>query len=76
MYNDFVILGPTATRPASRNADAAAALAKIAAAKATFVSRGDHSGTHTREKQLWADAGIHPAGAWDPEAGQGMGAKS
>ncbi len=53
--------------------DAAAALAKIAAAKATFVSRGDKSGTNVKEKELWADAGIKPAGDWYLEAGQGMG---
>jgi len=74
MYNDFVILGPAAD-PAgiAGMKDAAAALAKVAAAKATFVSRGDNSGTNVKEKELWADAGIKPAGAWYLEAGQGMG---
>jgi tungstate transport system substrate-binding protein len=74
MYNDFVILGP-ATDPAdiAGSKDAAAALGKIAAAKATFVSRGDDSGTHTREKQLWKAAGISPSGSWYLEAGRGMG---
>ena len=74
MYNDFVILGPAAD-PAgiAGMKDAAAAMAKIAAAKATFVSRGDQSGTNVKEKELWADAGIKPAGAWYLEAGQGMG---
>ncbi|MEN8687905.1 MAG: substrate-binding domain-containing protein [Desulfuromonadales bacterium] len=74
MYNDFVILGPEAD-PAGIMAgrDAAAAMAKIAASKSTFVSRGDDSGTHTREKQLWEKAGITPAGDWYLEAGRGMG---
>jgi len=74
MYNDFVILGPAAD-PASIAGmkDAAAAMAKIAETKATFVSRGDDSGTNTREKQLWKKAGITPAGDWYLEAGRGMG---
>jgi tungstate transport system substrate-binding protein len=74
MYNDFVILGP-ANDPAGikGGADVAAAMSKIAAAKATFVSRGDDSGTHSREKQLWKAAGIVPDGDWYLEAGRGMG---
>ena len=74
MYNDFVILGPKAD-PAgvAGSKDAATAMKKIAAVKATFVSRGDDSGTHVREKQLWKAAGITPAGAWFLEAGRGMG---
>ena len=74
MYNDFVILGP-ATDPAKIKGvdDVVEAMQKIAAAHATFVSRGDDSGTHTREKQLWKDAGTSPAGNWYLEAGRGMG---
>jgi tungstate transport system substrate-binding protein len=74
MYNDFVILGPK-TDPAgiAGSKDAAAAMKKIAAAKASFISRGDDSGTHTREKQLWKAAGVTPAGDWYLEAGRGMG---
>ena len=74
MYNDFVLLGP-ASDPAGITGmkDIASALAKIAASKATFVSRGDDSGTHTREKQLWKAAGMTPSGAWYLEAGRGMG---
>lgn len=74
MYNDFVILGPKAD-PAgiAGTSDAAAAMQKIAAAKVTFVSRGDDSGTHVREKQLWKAAGIVPKGDWYLEAGRGMG---
>ena len=74
MYNDFVILGPT-NDPAGVKGmtDAAMALEKIALAKAAFVSRGDDSGTHAREKQLWQIAGLKPAGDWYLEAGRGMG---
>ena len=75
MYNDFVIVGPP-DDPAgiSGMTDAAAAFAQIAAAEAPFVSRGDDSGTHTKEKSVWAAAGIEPAGDWYISAGQGMGA--
>ena len=78
MYNDFVVVGP-ASDPAgiAGMGDAAAALARIAAAEAPFVSRGDDSGTHRRERALWAAAGVDPSGAsgtWYREAGQGMGA--
>lgn len=74
MYNDFVILGP-ANDPAgiSGTHAAAAAFKKIAMTGATFVSRGDDSGTNTREKQLWKAAGIVPQGDWYLEAGRGMG---
>ncbi|TYO95802.1 tungstate transport system substrate-binding protein [Geothermobacter ehrlichii] len=74
MYNDFVILGPK-DDPAgiAGLADAAMAMRRIARAKATFVSRGDDSGTHTREKQLWQAAGVVPRGDWYLEAGRGMG---
>ncbi len=49
-------------------------MTKIAEAKATFVSRGDDSGTHVKEKGLWKAANIEPAGDWYVSAGQGMGA--
>jgi tungstate transport system substrate-binding protein len=74
MYNDFVILGPDSDPADIKGAtDVAAAMGKIAAAKATFVSRGDDSGTHTREKQLWKAGSVAPAGDWYLEAGRGMG---
>jgi tungstate transport system substrate-binding protein len=77
MHNDFVLAGP-ATDPAGIAAatDIAAALRRIAAARAPFVSRGDRSGTHAAELRLWQDAGIDPLpgrGAWYREIGQGMG---
>lgn len=77
MYNDFVIVGPT-DDPAgvAGMSSAAEALAAIAAAGAPFASRGDDSGTHTKEMSLWEAAGItpDPAGGWYNSLGQGMGA--
>ncbi|WP_424944871.1 substrate-binding domain-containing protein [Aliiroseovarius crassostreae] len=75
MYNDFVVIGP-ATDPAGIKdaSDAKDALARIAKTEAPFVSRGDDSGTHKKERSLWADAGVDPAGDWYREAGAGMGA--
>jgi len=74
MYNDFVILGPVSDPAAVKGSKTAAeALAKIAAKQAPFVSRGDESGTHTKEKELWQQAGGVPKAAWYVEAGQGMG---
>jgi len=75
MYNDFVIIGP-AGDPAGIQGepDAAQAFQMLSEAQATFVSRGDDSGTHTKEKALWEAAGIEPAGDWYVSAGQGMGA--
>jgi tungstate transport system substrate-binding protein len=75
MYNDFVIIGPKEDPAKARLAkNALGALKAIDQAKASFVSRGDNSGTHTLEKALWKSAGIEPKGAWYIEAGQGMGA--
>ena len=78
MYNDFVIVGPKID-PAriAGDRDVVAALRKIAAAKAPFISRGDHSGTHEAELRLWKEAGVDVAtagDAWYREIGQGMGA--
>jgi tungstate transport system substrate-binding protein len=75
MYNDFVILGPAADPAGVKGSKTAAeALAKIAEKSAPFVSRGDDSGTHAKEKELWVAAGGVPkAAAWYVEAGQGMG---
>lgn len=74
MWNDFLIAGPADDPAGVRGKrDAAAALQEIAAAKATFVSRGDDSGTHIREKNLWQAGGGRPAWQEYLEAGQGMG---
>ncbi len=77
MFNDFVFVGPNTD--AAEIADAAGAteaLQKIAAAEATFVSRGDDSGTHKMELRLWRTAGFDPEsfGAWYRAVGAGMGA--
>lgn len=75
MYNDFVIVGP-AGDPAdvAVASGAAAALARIAAHRAPFVSRGDDSGTHKAELRLWQANGTVPGGAWYNAVGAGMGA--
>ena len=75
MHNDFIIVGP-AGDPAGIKATATAADAfkKIAAAEALFLSRGDQSGTNTKELALWTAAGIQPSGTWYQETGSGMGA--
>ena len=74
MYNDFVLLGPDSDPAGVKGmTDAAASMMNIAIAKATFVSRGDDSGTHALEVQLWQKAGVRPSGDWYLEAGRGMG---
>jgi tungstate transport system substrate-binding protein len=74
MYNDFVLLGPPDDPAGVGKAKSAPdALRAIAAKESPFVSRGDESGTHQKEKEIWATAGIVPRGAWYIEAGQGMG---
>ena len=74
MYNDFVIIGPT-NDPAriSGIKSAPDAFKKISESGAFFVSRGDKSGTHTKELSIWKKAGIEPTGQkWYLEVGQGM----
>jgi tungstate transport system substrate-binding protein len=74
MYNDFVIVGPESDPAGIQGmTNAAEAFQMIADAQAPFVSRGDDSGTHTKEKSIWSAAGIEPAGDWYISAGQGMG---
>lgn len=75
MWNDFVIAGPAEDPAGIADAgDAAEAFRRIAAARAKFISRGDDSGTHIREKSIWKAAGITPDWPDYKEAGQGMGA--
>lgn len=75
MVNDFIILGPPADPAEIRGLkDASFALEKIRLRKKTFISRGDGSGTHQKEKSLWEKTGVTPAGTWYLEIGQGMGA--
>lgn len=78
MYNDFVIVGPDADPAGIRGSnDAEASLGKIAATGSPFASRGDDSGTHKKELELWKAAGMDPtasSGGWYRETGSGMGA--
>lgn len=65
MYNDFVILGPAADPAGIRGVKTGAEALKTIAAKQTlFITRGDKSGTHVAEMDIWAKAGIKPAGPW------------
>jgi tungstate transport system substrate-binding protein len=65
MYNDFVIVGPAADPAGIRGMKTAAeALKTIAAKGVTFITRGDQSGTHVAELDLWAKTGIKPSGTW------------
>jgi tungstate transport system substrate-binding protein len=78
MYNDFVIIGPKSDPAGVKGSkDVTAALKKIKAKGAPFISRGDHSGTHSAELRLWKAGGVDIAkekGPWYREIGQGMGA--
>jgi tungstate transport system substrate-binding protein len=63
--NEFYIVGPKSDPAAiAQSASAVDAYQRIAKAGASFVSRGDNSGTHQKEMQIWQKAGIQPAGAW------------
>lgn len=77
MYNDFVVVGPSSDPAKVKGSkDVAAALKAIAAAKAPFASRGDDSGTHKAELDLWKAAGIDvkaASGDWYRSTGSGMG---
>jgi len=74
MHNDFIIVGPAGDPARIRGIRKATdAFHRIAGAKATFVSRGDNSGTNILEKTLWRQAGIEPEGNWYLQSGQGMG---
>ncbi len=90
MYNDFVIVGPAADPAGTRGqTDVAAALSQIAQSQSPFISRGDNSGTHVKEQDLWQATSIplvetasvdgtstyvRPEGDWYQSIGQGMGA--
>lgn len=77
MYNDFILVGPESD-PAGLLVEAPndpiKAFALIAEKQATFISRGDESGTHSKEKSYWNEANITPEGEWYVSAGTGMGA--
>lgn len=74
MYNDFILVGPKDDPAGIKDSKSAAeAFKKLSGGKADFISRGDDSGTHQKEKEIWKLAGITPQGKWYVEAGQGMG---
>ena len=74
MHNDFILLGPEDDPAKIKGVtDIKEAFAKIAQAGALFISRGDDSGTHKKEKSIWMSAGVEPDGTWYLESGQGMG---
>ena len=78
MYNDYVIVGPQSDPAGIADLrDAATAFDKIAETKSIFVSRGDMSGTHSKERALWQAASVSPdtnSAKWYRETGSGMGA--
>jgi len=75
MHNEYVIVGPASDIAGIKGKQSADAFKAIAQKEATFVSRGDDSGTHKKELSIWKKAEITPAGAkWYQESGQGMGA--
>ena len=74
MYNDFVLVGPSSDAAQARGKDIVVALEKLALANASFISRGDKSGTHTAELRYWALAGMADRkGAGYRQCGCGMG---
>lgn len=75
MFNDFIVVGPAGDEASVRQAAGAAdAMRRIATSPVGFVSRGDESGTHAREQQLWQKAGVQPRADRLLETGQGMAA--
>jgi tungstate transport system substrate-binding protein len=74
MYNDFVLIGPKGDPVATKGSDIVAALKKISAGNAAFISRGDKSGTHAAELRFWNQAGLaDKKGSGYKECGCGMG---
>lgn len=75
MHNDFIVLGPSADPAGIKGVKTTPeAFKKIASAGAIFLSRGDNSGTHAKEKGIWKAAGVNPVGQkWYQETGLGMG---
>ncbi len=78
MYNDFLVVGPASDPAAVNNqADVVLAFQRIANTESIFVSRGDDSGTHKKEREIWQVSGVHVtglSGTWYRELGSGMGA--
>jgi tungstate transport system substrate-binding protein len=74
MMNDFLLVGPPEDPAGVGGQDPVAAFNSITQTQASFLSPGDRSETHIRERQLWEAAGVEPDGEWYRESGQGMGA--
>ncbi|HFD10892.1 MAG TPA: tungsten ABC transporter substrate-binding protein [Crenotrichaceae bacterium] len=75
MHNDFVMIGPVDDPARIRTAKSVfQAMKRIAVSKKQFISRGDDSGTHKKEKIFWETIAMKPHGGWYISAGQGMGA--
>ena len=75
MHNDFIVLGPAADPAKIKDIEAVTdAFKAIADTESLFISRGDKSGTHSKELAVWKAAGLEaPSGTWYQESGQGMG---
>lgn len=73
MHNDFVLVGPPGDPAGVKGLRVFDSLRAIAGSSATFISRGDRSGTHLLEMDLWQQAGLKPSGRWYVEAATGMG---
>ena len=74
MYNDFVIIGDPADPAGIKNSKSINdAFSRIKSSQSLFVSRGDDSGTHKKERSIWQTSKVNPEGKWYREAGQGMG---
>jgi len=74
MHNDFVVVGPRADPAGIKGTKAADAMKRISQSSALFISRGDNSGTHAKEKGLWKAAAVNPDGQkWYQQTGLGMG---
>jgi tungstate transport system substrate-binding protein len=74
MHNDFVLVGPSANPARIRSpTHIVQAFTRMVGSRSSFVSRGDESGTHQKEKQIWKKVGVQPEGNWYISAGTGMG---
>jgi tungstate transport system substrate-binding protein len=74
MHNDFIFIGPASDPAGVKEAvSTEEAFTAISTTQSKFISRGDDSGTHTKELGIWKAAGITPQGAWYVESGKGMG---
>jgi tungstate transport system substrate-binding protein len=73
MHNRFLLVGPPSDPAGVKDAASAAdAFARLAKSQSGFISRGDDSGTHVKEREVWKAAGVNPSGAWYMESGKGM----